>query len=72
MWQSPPYQKTVTNNKEFTMSQKKCFRVVKSPRTVGVNSGELVGSFDNKDDAEKCKEKESSKIDKDHFIIEIH
>lgn len=54
------------------MSQEKCFKVFKCPTTVGFGSSELVGSFENKDDAKKCKEKESSKIDNDNFIIEIH
>ena len=52
-------------------SQKKCFKVIKYPARVGLNFGEEVGSFENEDDAKECKEKESSKIDKDNFIVEI-
>ena len=53
------------------MSQKKCFKVIKYPATVGLNCGKEVGSFENEDDAKRCKEKESSKIDNGNFIVEI-
>ena len=55
------------------MSHKRCFfNVLKCPATVGFGCCELLGSFQSEDEAKECRKEESSKIDKDNFIILVH
>jgi len=67
----PTLAKTVTNNKEFAMIQKMCFyNVLKCPKTPA-GCCELLGSFENEDEAKRFRGEESKEIDNDHFIILI-
>ena len=54
------------------MSQKRCFfNVLKCPTTVGLRCCALVGSFKDENEAKEYEEEESSRIDKDNFIVLI-
>ena len=47
------------------------YNVFKCPKTpAGVC--ELIGSFNNEDDAKRCKAEKNKEIDNDHYIIVIH
>ena len=68
----PILAKTVTSNKEFAMIQKMCFyNVFKCPKT-SAGCCELLGSFDNEDEAKRCRRNKSGEIDNDNSIILIH
>ena len=53
------------------MIKKRCFyNVFKCPKLPD-GCCELLGSFENEDEAKRCRGEESKKIDNDHFFIII-
>jgi hypothetical protein len=54
------------------MDQKKyCYNVLKCLK-LPFSCCALIGSFDNKDEAEKCKEEKNKKLDNNLYILLIH
>jgi hypothetical protein len=54
------------------MSQKRCFcNVLKCPKASS-GSCELLGSYENEDEANECRVEKSKGMDDDHYIILIH
>ena len=54
------------------MSEKKClYNVFQCPR-IHAGSSELIGSFENEDDANNYKSEKAKEVDNDHFIVLVH